>query len=161
MYSTSTLDMPVPKKDELLTCLIINAHLQLVPGNTWHMWVSCPIKQLSFVVVDMYQVVVSILDTANSSYLAPFNVLSQRIKEGSVEANNNLKFLESITTPCQNVRQLQPEAVLGSKQLPVRAGTRAYDRLLGFARTWATGSVAWRRKYTDKTHTALRQFRKF
>lgn len=49
------------------------------------------------------QVVVSILDTANSSYLAPFNVLSQRIKEGSVEANNNLKFLESITTPCQNV----------------------------------------------------------
>lgn len=50
------------------------------------------------------QVVVSILDTANSSYLAPFNVLSQRIKEGSVEANNNLKFLESITTPCQNVR---------------------------------------------------------
>lgn len=47
--------------------------------------------------------VVSILDTANSSYLVPFNVLSQRIKEGSVEANNNLKFLESITTPCQNV----------------------------------------------------------
>lgn len=43
------------------------------------------------------------MDTANSSYLAPFNVLSQRIKEGSVEANNNLKFLESITTPCQNV----------------------------------------------------------
>ena len=49
------------------------------------------------------QVVVSILDTSNSSYLAPFNVLSERIKEGSVEANNNLKFLESITAPCENV----------------------------------------------------------
>ncbi|CAM9911153.1 unnamed protein product, partial [Discosporangium mesarthrocarpum] len=50
------------------------------------------------------QVVVSVLELANSSYMAPFNTLSQRIKEGSVEANNNLKFLESITKPCQNVR---------------------------------------------------------
>ena len=65
-----------------------------------------------------FQVVVSILDTSNSSYLAPFNVLSQRIKEGSVEANNNLKFLESITGPCQNVSAwpnspevLPPEAI--------------------------------------------------
>lgn len=52
----------------------------------------------------MRQMVVAILDMANSSYLAPFNVLSQRIKEGSIEANNNLKFLESITARCQNVR---------------------------------------------------------
>ena len=52
---------------------------------------------------DALKVVVSVLETASSSYLAPFNVLSQRIKEGSVEANNNLKFLETITTPCQNV----------------------------------------------------------
>lgn len=56
--------------------------------------------------VGVAQVVVSILDTANSSYLAPFNVLSQRIKEGSVEANNNLKFLESITSHCQNVSMI-------------------------------------------------------
>lgn len=60
-------------------------------------------KQCCFSASVGHQVVVSILDAANSSYLAPFNVLSQRIKEGSVEANNNLKFLESITTPCQNV----------------------------------------------------------
>eukprot|EP00752_Nemacystus_decipiens_P009956 g8879.t1 len=57
------------------------------------------------------EVVVSILDTANSSYLAPFNVLSQRIKEGSVEANNNLKFLESITTPCQNLTMAKPKEI--------------------------------------------------
>lgn len=79
------------------------------------------------------QVVVSILDTANSSYLAPFNVLSQRIKEGSVEANNNLKFLESITTPCQNVRasrcsllssQSMAEAAATSSKGPVEALTK-------------------------------------
>ena len=58
-------------------------------------------------VYHVLKVVVSVLSTANSSYLASFNSLSQRITEGSMEANNNLKFLESITTPCQNVRVLE------------------------------------------------------
>lgn len=55
----------------------------------------------------VFKVVVSVLSTANSSYLASFNALSQRITEGSMEAHNNLKFLESIRIPCQNVRVLE------------------------------------------------------
>jgi dynein heavy chain, axonemal len=50
---------------------------------------------------DDVRLLVTVLEAARSSYLGPFLTLSQRIKEGSVEANNNLKFLESITAPCQ------------------------------------------------------------
>ena len=35
--------------------------------------------------------VVAVLETAKSSYLGPFQTLSQRIREGSLEAENNLK----------------------------------------------------------------------
>lgn len=68
---------------------------------------SFPVLRPYRCVYDVLKVVVSVLGTANSSYLASFNALSQRITEGSMEANNNLKFLESITTPCQNVRVLE------------------------------------------------------
>jgi dynein heavy chain, axonemal len=45
--------------------------------------------------------VLAVLEAAKSSFLEHFDNLAQRIKDGSVEANNNLKFLESIHEPCE------------------------------------------------------------
>ena len=51
---------------------------------------------------------VKVLEMAKSSYLGPFETLSKRIKEGSEEAENNLKFLELITEPCQKLAEAGP-----------------------------------------------------
>ena len=40
--------------------------------------------------------IVDVLGNAKSSYLAPFMTLSQMIHRGSVEANDNLKFLNTL-----------------------------------------------------------------
>jgi len=56
--------------------------------------------------------VVSVLEAAESSYLDPFKDLSQRIQQGSIEANNNLKFLESIRGPCESLSQADPQEIL-------------------------------------------------
>eukprot|EP00953_Heterococcus_sp_UTEX-ZZ885_P015394 8670-Heterococcus_DN1.PRE.5 len=60
---------------------------------------------------DDVRLLVTVLEAARSSYLGPFLTLSQRIKEGSVEANNNLKFLESITAPCQALASATPAEI--------------------------------------------------
>jgi len=57
--------------------------------------------------------VVLVLEHAKSSYLGPFETLSQRIDEGSVEANNNLKFLQLITEPCQALSVAEPRDIPG------------------------------------------------
>lgn len=55
---------------------------------------------------------VSVLEAAKSSYLQPFNDLAQRIQEGSIEANNNLKFLEPIREPCESLAQADPQQIM-------------------------------------------------
>ncbi|GMH50243.1 hypothetical protein TrRE_jg3287 [Triparma retinervis] len=55
--------------------------------------------------------VVAVLEAAKSSYLGPFETLSQRIKEGSIEAEDNLKFLELITEPCQKLAAAEPKQI--------------------------------------------------
>ena len=48
------------------------------------------------------------LEAAKSVYLARFETLSQRIQEGSIEADNNLRFLESITPQCEALAKVNP-----------------------------------------------------
>ena len=55
--------------------------------------------------------VVAVLEIAKSSYLGPFETLSLRIKEGSLEAENNLKFLELITEPCKALAEAEPKNI--------------------------------------------------
>jgi len=55
--------------------------------------------------------VVAVLEGAKSSYLGPFELLSQRIQEGSREAENNLKFLELITEPCRKLADAEPKSI--------------------------------------------------
>ena len=52
--------------------------------------------------------IVEVLELAKSSYLAPFQKLSQLIEEGRTEAVDNLKFLENLNEPCETLAAAAP-----------------------------------------------------
>lgn len=55
--------------------------------------------------------IVQVLKMANSSYLKPFETLSESIQQGSIEANNNLKFLSTLQGPCEKLSGASPEQI--------------------------------------------------
>ncbi|TYZ61865.1 hypothetical protein PybrP1_000798 [[Pythium] brassicae (nom. inval.)] len=55
--------------------------------------------------------IVEILRAAKSSYLQPFETLSQIIKQGSVEANDNLLFLKKLSPVCEDIARAQPDEI--------------------------------------------------
>ncbi|XP_053403793.1 dynein axonemal heavy chain 2-like isoform X2 [Mercenaria mercenaria] len=52
-----------------------------------------------------------ILETAKSSYVAPFRKLSSQIKEGSRQAESNLKFLLVLKDPCYELADAKPSQI--------------------------------------------------
>ncbi|RHY32696.1 hypothetical protein DYB32_002341, partial [Aphanomyces invadans] len=52
--------------------------------------------------------IVDILSLAKSSYLQPFETLSQIIKQGSFEANDNLRFLKKLCPICEQMAGASP-----------------------------------------------------
>ncbi|KAL3846382.1 hypothetical protein ACJMK2_017380 [Sinanodonta woodiana] len=52
-----------------------------------------------------------ILDMAKSSYVAPFKKLSSQIKEGSRQAESNLKFLMVLKDPCYELADAKPKDI--------------------------------------------------
>ncbi|RQM24639.1 hypothetical protein B5M09_005107 [Aphanomyces astaci] len=52
--------------------------------------------------------IVDILSLAKSSYLQPFETLSQIIKQGSFEANDNLRFLKKLCPICEQMATASP-----------------------------------------------------
>jgi dynein heavy chain len=57
------------------------------------------------------QQIVRVLNAANSSYLRQFETLSEKIQSGSIEATDNLHFLESLTKPCEELAQAELEHI--------------------------------------------------
>ena len=55
--------------------------------------------------------IVAVLEQAKSSYLTPFEKLSKLILEGTTEAVDNLKFLENLTAPCEELAEATPEQI--------------------------------------------------
>ncbi|OQR83321.1 dynein heavy chain [Achlya hypogyna] len=55
--------------------------------------------------------IVDILTLAKSSYLQPFETLSQIIKQGSFEANDNLRFLKKLTPICEQMTKATPSEI--------------------------------------------------
>ena len=55
--------------------------------------------------------IVEILKTAKSSYLQPFETLSKIITQGSIEANDNLKFLNKLSPICQAITTAEPKDI--------------------------------------------------
>jgi dynein heavy chain len=48
------------------------------------------------------------LKAAKSSYLGPFDTLSNIIQNGSIEAQNNLKFLKTLEPACEDMSRAAP-----------------------------------------------------
>ena len=55
--------------------------------------------------------IVAILKTAKSSYLQPFETLSKIITQGSIEANDNLKFLTKLSPICVSIAESEPKDI--------------------------------------------------
>ncbi|KAF1335297.1 Dynein heavy chain, partial [Globisporangium splendens] len=55
--------------------------------------------------------IVDILHAAKSSYLQPFETLSQIIKQGSIGANDNLMFLKKLSPVCEEIARAQPDEI--------------------------------------------------
>ena len=60
--------------------------------------------------------IVSVLQHAKSSYLKPFNDLANQIIEGSIEAKDNLMFLQCLAEPCSKLALSKPKDI--SEHLP-------------------------------------------
>ena len=60
--------------------------------------------------------IVSVLQHAKSSYLKLFNDLANQIIEGSVEAKDNLMFLQCLSEPCGKLAQSKPKDI--SEHIP-------------------------------------------
>ncbi|KAI8904300.1 dynein heavy chain and region D6 of dynein motor-domain-containing protein [Gorgonomyces haynaldii] len=55
--------------------------------------------------------IIQILENAKSSYLDQFTRLANLIQEGTIQAQDNLKFLSSLTEPCNALAQSEPKAI--------------------------------------------------
>ena len=60
--------------------------------------------------------IVNVLELAKSSYLKPFNDLAHQILEGSMEAQDNLTFLQCLSDPCSKLAMAKPKDI--SEHLP-------------------------------------------
>lgn len=56
--------------------------------------------------------IISVLEYANSNYIGPFSSLTEQIVARAAEANDNLKFLESIRTQCTDLRTIEPQKIV-------------------------------------------------
>ncbi|KAJ3206517.1 Dynein heavy chain 2, axonemal [Entophlyctis luteolus] len=56
--------------------------------------------------------ILAVLELSKSSYLEQFLRLSNLIKEGTMQAQDNLKFLSSLTEPCQMLANSEPKDIL-------------------------------------------------
>jgi len=52
-----------------------------------------------------------VLRAAESSYLASFKDLEEKIKEGSKEATDNLKYLMTLAKPCKRIENSEPKDI--------------------------------------------------
>lgn len=57
------------------------------------------------------QRVIKILDTCKSSYLEQFQRLAKMIHEGTIQSQDNLRFLSSLTLSCTQLSEAQPVAI--------------------------------------------------
>lgn len=57
------------------------------------------------------QRLLSILELAKSAYLKEFRSLEERIKNGSIEAKENLKFLSFLREPCEKLSMATPPEI--------------------------------------------------
>lgn len=57
------------------------------------------------------QAVIGILKATRSSYIEPFEVLASIITHGSIEANDNLRFLEKISPICEELARASPSEI--------------------------------------------------
>jgi len=55
--------------------------------------------------------IVKILELSKSSYLAPFQNIAEMIQRGSVEANDNLKYLMVLFEPCSVLAKAEPALI--------------------------------------------------
>eukprot|EP00163_Fabomonas_tropica_P002875 TRINITY_DN1232_c0_g1_i1.p1 TRINITY_DN1232_c0_g1~~TRINITY_DN1232_c0_g1_i1.p1 ORF type:complete len:4516 (+),score=1594.38 TRINITY_DN1232_c0_g1_i1:127-13674(+) len=55
--------------------------------------------------------IVAVLEHAKSSYLLPFKKLSNLIQQGSMEAQDNLKFLSTLSQPCEELAEAEPKKI--------------------------------------------------
>ena len=84
-----------------------------------------------------------VLEAVKSSFLEPFSRLSKLVEEGTLEAQDNLKFLSVLSNSCRELTQAEPKAIillfpnlLHSVRL-IWANSRFYntkDRLTGILR---------------------------
>ncbi|TPX53528.1 hypothetical protein SeMB42_g00716 [Synchytrium endobioticum] len=58
--------------------------------------------------------VINVLQVAQSSYLEAFTKLAQSIQENTQEAQDNLKYLSTLTAPCQTLATAEPKAIAAS-----------------------------------------------
>jgi dynein heavy chain len=58
------------------------------------------------------QRIIEVLNYAKSNYLGPFNALTKQIEARAAEANDNLKYLESIRPQCTALREIEAEKVV-------------------------------------------------
>lgn len=56
--------------------------------------------------------IIKVLEYASSNYIGPFKTLTQQIVARAAEANDNLKFLESIREQCTALRTVDPPNIL-------------------------------------------------
>ena len=96
---------------------VVNSH-----DNAYHAEVSGPLEEIQFWrsrTVDLSGIsqqlqredvrrVVCVLEASKSSYLARFESLVKKIQDNSVEANDNLKFLEHLVAPCEALANSDP-----------------------------------------------------
>lgn len=77
--------------------------------------------------------IVTLLSTAKSSYLGPFDRLAKLIQRGSEDANDNLKFLNTLTGVCTQLASSEPAEI--PAQLPaLLARIRVVGNLSAFYR---------------------------
>jgi dynein axonemal heavy chain len=55
--------------------------------------------------------IVQVLEFANSTYLKPFMVPANMIQHGSIEAQDNLKFLSTLQEPCEALAAAEPAQI--------------------------------------------------
>jgi dynein heavy chain len=59
------------------------------------------------------QQIIKVLDIAKSSFLEQFLRLSNLIQEGTIEAQDNLKFLSTLSENCKILSQAEPKDIVG------------------------------------------------
>nr|CCA21283.1 inner dynein arm heavy chain 1beta putative [Albugo laibachii Nc14]CCA21656.1 dynein heavy chain 2 putative [Albugo laibachii Nc14] len=57
------------------------------------------------------QAVIGVLRSTKSSYIQPFEVLANIITQGSIEANDNLRFLKKVSPICEELSRASPSEV--------------------------------------------------